>query len=750
VTDAPIVRCDLHLHSRYSTDSGNFALRRARLGESFTEPEVAYRAARARGMTHVTLSDHNTVEGALRIAHLPDTFLSVEVTTRFPENDLPLHVLVWNLTEEDHRDLQPYRASVYELVRFLRERRLAHALAHPLYRMGPPIGRSEVERMLLLFGAWEGRNGARPREANELGCRLAATASPDYLAKLAELHGIEPVHAGGVALTGGSDDHGGLDVATTWTEAPGRSVEEFLAAATGGLGAPHGEHGSTEKLAHATAKLLLGAYRADGGELPQPWGAFVGALFDDIPADPAERHRQIALAASFASRQLGERARAGRVGMGDLGGLPNRLGMVMGAAGLIAPYFVTAQHHAGSRNGLRELEETFFGPTGRGDTPRTLIFTDTFDEVNGVANTMRRLAAEGAIDGSVLVVASRADSCDEPGLVAFEPEWSVPLPSYESIELRVPPLLELLARVEHERPDVIQVATPGPMGLAGLLAGRILGVPVVGSYHTELGPYALLLTRDLLVSDLIGSYVDWFYRACDAVLAPTSTVARALRERGYRIPVDIWGRSVDPARFTPARRAHRRAELLGDGDLLLVSVGRVSPEKRLDVLLEAFATLRGQHPGARLVIAGEGPGRERLEAAAPAGVRFLGLIEGDELADLFAAGDVFCFPSTTDTFGQVLLEAAASGLPAVAARAGGAAELVQDDVTGVLVPPDDAPAFAAALGRLAADPALRGELGRAARAAAMERSWSRSMVELREAWHTQAGAQAGRPGVAVA
>jgi predicted metal-dependent phosphoesterase TrpH len=132
-----VSRCDLHVHSIYSTDSGSYALRRARLGESYTPPERVYRACRSRGMSFITISDHNTVEGALRIAHEPGTFLSVEVTTQFPEDAVPLHVLVWGLSEEDHRDLQPYRPSVYELVAFLRERSLVHALAHPLYRMGP-------------------------------------------------------------------------------------------------------------------------------------------------------------------------------------------------------------------------------------------------------------------------------------------------------------------------------------------------------------------------------------------------------------------------------------------------------------------------------------------------------------------------------------------------------------------------------------------------------------------------------------
>src|SRR5262249_34622435 len=190
-------------------------------------------------------------------------------------------------------------------------------------RMGPPIGRAEVERMLLLFRVWEGRNGARPREQNELTVRLAATATPAYLAKLAERHGIEPEHLGPTALTGGSDDHGGLDIATTYTEAPGLNVDAFLAGIATGDATLHGAHGSTEKLAHATASLLLGAYREGGHELPRPWGGLVQSLFDEIPSDPDERHREIAQVASIASRALGERARGGRVTVAGAAHIPH-------------------------------------------------------------------------------------------------------------------------------------------------------------------------------------------------------------------------------------------------------------------------------------------------------------------------------------------------------------------------------------------------------------------------------------------
>jgi predicted metal-dependent phosphoesterase TrpH len=562
-----VSRCDLHVHSIHSTDSGNYALRRARLGESYTSPERVYRSCRARGMTLVTISDHNTVEGALRIAHEPDTFLSVEVTTRFPEDDVPLHVLVWNLTEEDHRDLQPHRASVYELVRFLRERRLAHALAHPLYRMGPPLAVSHVERMMLLFGVWEGRNGARPQEANELACRLAATVSPASLAALADRHGIEPPHDRTIALTGGSDDHGALDIATTWTDAPGDTPAAFLAAVTTGGGEAGGAHGSTTKLAHAVAALFVNAYRNGGGELPDTIRAQVEPLFDDDAEDAEQRHREIAEFSSRLARLLGERARSGGVDFAALPGAGRRLSALAFAAGLQLPYLATANHHAGSREGLGAIEHGFFGSSGPKPTPRALVFTDTFFEVNGVAGTMRRLAAaaaEGSFAGAVVVSSHEAA---QPGTVTLPPDWSLPLPSYEAIDLRFPLPTDVLERIEAERPDVIQVATPGPVGVCGLAA-------------------------------------------------------------------------------------------------------------------------------------------------------------------LYASADAFCFPSTTDTFGQVLLEAGASGLPVVAAATGGALELVHNGRTGALVPPDEPRLFAAALLELADDPALRRRRGAAGRAAALERTWPTSITAL--------------------
>jgi glycosyltransferase involved in cell wall biosynthesis/predicted metal-dependent phosphoesterase TrpH len=734
-------RCDLHVHSIHSTDSGNYALRRARLGESYTQPERVYRTCKARGMTFVTISDHNTVEGALRIAHERDAFLSVEVTTRFPEDDVTLHVLVWDLTEEDHRDLQPYRPSVYELVSFLRERRLPHALAHPLYRMGRPLTVAHVERMMLLFGVWEGRNGARPRESNELACRLAAAATPGYLATLAERHGIAPAHAGRIALTGGSDDHGALDIGTTWTDAPGATAREFLDAITRGESSVGGGHGSTLKLAHAVAALFVHAYRASGAELPDTIRAQVEALFDRDAADAAERHREIADVSSRLVRLLGERARSGGIAFTSLPGAGRRLGALAFAAGLQLPYLATAHHHADSRAGLTEIERGFFGVSHAVREPRALVFTDTFAEANGVAGTMRQIATaagEGRFAGAVVVASHDPPS---PGVVPLPPDWSLPLPTYESLDLRFPLPTDVLDRVEVQQPDVIHVATPGPVGLCGLVVARLLGIPVVGSYHTELGPYALHLTRDLLVAEATDVYVDWFYNQCATVLAPTRQVGDALAARGLP-EVGIWGRGVDCELFRPERRDEAlRARLLDGAEVLVLSVGRVSHEKRLGVLLDACARVSRARRDVRVVVVGDGPARRELERTAPAGTVFVGEARGEQLAALFASADVFCFPSTTDTFGQVILEAGASGLPVVAAAAGGALELVANGKTGVLVAPHDAGALAAALLDLAGHPARRAALGAAGRAAALERTWDAAFAQLAAVYGRLAGSE---------
>src|SRR5262249_44841614 len=251
-------------------------------------------------------------------------------------------------------------------------------------------------------------------------------------------------------------------------------------------------HGSTRKLAHAVAALFANAYREAGGAMPPPLREQVERLFDTDAEDARARHEEIAAAGAALAHSLADRARPGRVRLPGLAGLGGRLGMLVLSGGLQAPYVATAHHHCSSREGLAEIASTFFGPITPPASPYALVFTDTFADANGVAGTMRRIAGEAA-DGSFAgkVVAARGARSGEPGVLALRSDWALALPSYETLELQFPLPIEVLELVEREQPSVVHVATPGPLGLCGLAAARLLGIPALGSYHTELGPYAL-------------------------------------------------------------------------------------------------------------------------------------------------------------------------------------------------------------------------------------------------------------------
>lgn len=243
--------------------------------------------------------------------------------------------------------------------------------------------------------------------------------------------------------------------------------------------------------------LFLNVYRSSIATTPASVKALL-ALFDEPRDDAHDQHQAISDAVSRMARRLGEQARSGGISLASTERLGGRVGAFALAAALQAPLLATVRHQAGTRAGLRDLEYGFFGPRRAVTEPRVLIFTDTYSEMNGVAGTLRRLAALGA-SGELRLRVVAAGVEPSRGVLAVQPDWSVPLPTSEHLSLSFPAPGELLARIEAERPEVIHVATPGPIGLLGLLGGKLLGLPVIGSYHTELGQYALHLTATCLL-----------------------------------------------------------------------------------------------------------------------------------------------------------------------------------------------------------------------------------------------------------
>ncbi|MCI4144755.1 MULTISPECIES: glycosyltransferase family 4 protein [Streptomyces] len=350
---------------------------------------------------------------------------------------------------------------------------------------------------------------------------------------------------------------------------------------------------------------------------------------------------------------------------------------------------------------------------------RVVIVTESFPpDVNGVAHCAFQTARHLAERGHTPVVIAPATADDAPDDQAPCPVVrvpSLPLPGYPQVRVALPGR-RLAATLAEHRADVVHLAGPFVLGVRGMAAAARLGLPAVAVYQTDLAGYA----RTYLGA---GEATAWrrlrsVHTAADLTLAPSSAALRDLEAHG--VPrVKLWPRGVDTARFRPGLRdeALRRA-LAPNGELLVGYVGRLAPEKQVELLAGACAL-----PGVRVVVVGDGPSRPGLEQALPGAV-FPGRRTGDDLARLFASLDVFAHTGPFETFCQTVQEAMASGVPVVAPAAGGPLDLVAHGRTGLLVPPGDADAVRDAVRTLAAEPALRAAYGAAGRATVEGRTWA--------------------------
>jgi len=354
---------------------------------------------------------------------------------------------------------------------------------------------------------------------------------------------------------------------------------------------------------------------------------------------------------------------------------------------------------------------------------RIALVTDTCTpQINGVTTIVRRVVEVlGRAREHAAVVAP-----EYPGRLPSlaEAELRVPslaFPLYPAIRLSLPQARRVARFLDAFRPDLVHVMTEGPLGLQGRRYALRRGVPLVTSFHTDFPRYS----RSYGVGRLepaIWRWLLWFHRPARFVHTPGEAVRAELLRRGVR-DVRVWGRGVDTDRYDHRRRDSALRHRLGaaPGTAVVLHVGRMAPEKNLGVLVAAWTLAHEQLGGAaRFVFAGDGPAARRC-ADAMGWALHLGFLEIPVLAALYASADLCVLPSRTETCGLVALEAMASGLPVVAADAGGFRESVAEGVTGFLVPPDDARGFAAAIGRLVLDPALRRRMSEDARLAAVAR-----------------------------
>jgi glycosyltransferase involved in cell wall biosynthesis/predicted metal-dependent phosphoesterase TrpH len=362
-----------------------------------------------------------------------------------------------------------------------------------------------------------------------------------------------------------------------------------------------------------------------------------------------------------------------------------------------------------------------------GELPRVAIMADGIGSTHGVSRTIEEIRQRGVPGFEIEVIGTDPEVDRRLAAVA-----EIDVPFYPGLRIGVPALPAAVETLAEGAFDAIHVCSPGPVGVAGALVARALGVPLIGSYHTELTAYAGLRSGEVRLADAMAMAVRVFYGACDIVLSPSPASDGALREIGIGAErVARWDRGVDTVRFDPALRG----QLELPGELNVLYAGRITREKGADLLAEAFLDAHSRDPRLHLVLAGGGPEQERLRERVGKRATFLGWLQGIELARAYASADIFLFPSATDTFGQVILEAQASGLPVVAVAAGGPLALVEDRVSGLLSEPR-ADALAECVLELAGSPLLRQRLAAVALSAVRRRTWEGAMDRLAEGYRS--------------
>ena len=354
---------------------------------------------------------------------------------------------------------------------------------------------------------------------------------------------------------------------------------------------------------------------------------------------------------------------------------------------------------------------------------RIAYVTETYPpELNGVSLTVER---------TVRFLRSRGHNVElirprQPGEAPLDASDELrtagcPIPVYREMRFGLARIGPLVRRFRETRPELVHLATPGPLGWAALAAARALGIATTSDFRTNFHQYSRYYGVGAFAKPLLG-LLRRFHNLTARTFVPTRATERELAAYGFHHLTTI-GRGVDCAQFSPAHRSAELRRQWGAGTApVLLMVGRVAPEKNVELGLRAFERARAVRPGTRLVVVGDGPARRRLEAAHPE-VHFVGVQRDAALLAHYASADAFLFPSLTDTFGNVVMEALASGLPVVSFAVAAAAEHVADGVSGRLVAPDDEGAFLAAVAALTADGVSLEPMRAAALAAAQRASW---------------------------
>jgi glycosyltransferase involved in cell wall biosynthesis len=794
-------KADLHIHSKFSDQSAEWIFRRFAFPDSYSDPRRLYERLREKGMTFITFTDHNRIDGCLEVIDLPNTFISEEVTARFPDDQVKVHLLVWDITEIEHREIQQLRRNLFELQQYLAANEICHAVAHPLYDMDRQLTPQHFQKLILLFKHFEGVNGLRDALLSDTARFILRSLTPRIIERFSEENRLEPTHPEPwrKILIAGSDDHAGIFPASAYTEAPAcGSVGEYLQFIEKGDCVSRGQSGTPLVISHGLYNL---AYqfakdkfsaavspnlefleiifsRFMEGKNPTQFtllekltllsnGILSGKIFElvkpanlsiwpelanyfgssEVQAQLAtetagvkEPERRAFLMVALVANQLVFRffdKFVHQISVGSIVEAVQALSALLPMGFLLGPYFYGFHSQAPSRKRLTDIcrNTVNFVPDALENKKRAW-FTDTLEDVNGVATTIRKMTAASLQGGENLIVVTSRQKINIPDIPIknFVPIGEFELPEYELQKVSFPPVLHMVEYIQRQRFTELIISTPGPVGLTALLAAKLLDIKTTGIYHTDFPQYVRILTQDNYMESLAWSFMHWFYSQLDLIYVNSEQYRKRWIERGIAPEkLKIMPRGLDTAFFDPVNSDPRFWERYGkvSGEIGLLYVGRVSKEKNLDIAVAAIKKLRTKGLPVRLLVVGDGPYLKELRREVPEAC-YTGYLKGQDLGAAYSSGDIFVFPSTTDTFGNVVLEAQAAGLPCVVSDMGGPCELIQDGFDGIVTRAHDPEDFAEAIERLVKDPVLRKEMGNNARARVKGRNWNNAF---REFWN---------------
>ncbi len=752
-----IAKIDPHVHTWHSNSDADWFLPFLKCPECFTPPEEIYHICIKRGMTHVCTTDHNNINAGLELAaKYNNIIIGEEISAYFPDEEVKLHVPVIGITEQNHRDITELRYNIYELAKYLHQNRIPHYVAHPLfnYDMGA-LKIDHLEKLALLFKGFEVINGGRGQYSNQLAYQYFSSLTKEKIEQFANKHNLAPLgeQPWKKHLYAGSDDHAGIYPGTNYMQikCPDTRPESIVKAMYRGDMQPFGSSGTITSMG---VQIFGVAYKFYKKQRHQQRNKEFFVLLDSIfeqhtrttftPKDkmalvlkrilfngnetPLHEIYDIIKKQSpddelfkvgFQSRELYNKQILNLTSnIWDkllVSVLKKKFDwhylFTIGSL-FLSPYLLSTNAHS-SENRLRnEIERTL----GKTRPPRIAWFTDGLSRIDGVSRMIQLFMDQLEKSGKeVHLIVSESTFQKNKNIVNFKPIHNLKLPWYENISINIPSVLKVLDFIEKNQFTHIIISSPGPVGLLGLLIGKLMKLPIVGIHHTDWIRFSIEVTKDVEAGEIFRMVQSIFYRQMRKVFARSRSYLNDVKQLGVNPKnIDILPSWTDLHLFHPTKRI---PNLYGDHSMKLLYVGRLSKEKNLHRLIKIYEKAKQNHPNIKLIVVGDGPYKRELknQAANLKDLIFTGVLKGEQLAKAYASCDLFIFPAKYETFGNVVLEAQASGLPAVVSNSGGPQEIIIPDETGYICDPDNIVQFTHAITRLHDDHALLEKMRKAAR-----------------------------------